>query len=338
MATANGRGQRGRQRHESSLPSAKGGGPVRASGTLSNQLCLRTWLLQPPYAVICDHRAHIHRHEAGGVAYHSGAAVELIQPSNGAYLRWVDIEPQIALDDGDVHAAPTKIVSLENTLQGTILPQDEILTIRKGLDELRAQGHDIKLHIDGARLWNVSAATGKSMKELCEPFDSVSLCFSKGLGAPIGSMMLGPQALIRKAHHFRKLFGAGMRQSGFIAAAARVALTSHFHKLAYTHELARWTANALEQLGVRITMPVDTNMVFIDTTPLGFDARTLVERAQAERGIKLGGARLVVHHQIVPETMSDLVQIVAQLKAENEGVKLESKGKSDGYPSMATRK
>lgn len=308
------------------------------SGTLSNQLCLRTWLQQPPYAVICDYRAHIHRYEAGGVAYHSGASVELIVPSNGRYLRWVDIEPQIALDNGDVHGAPTRIVSLENTLSGTILPQEEILTIRKGLDELKAQGHDIKLHLDGARLWNVSAATGKSMKELCEPFDSVSLCFSKGLGAPIGSMMLGPKPFIRKAQHFRKLFGAGMRQCGFIAAAARVALTSHFNKLAYTHQLARWTADALEQLGVRITVPVDTNMVWIDTTPLGFSAATLVKRVMEEKKIRLGGARLVVHHQIVPETMADVVEIVAKLKAENKGVKIEKATKNDGYPSMMTQK
>lgn len=152
------------------------------SGTLSNQLCLRTWLLQPPYTVVCDARSHIHRYEAGGVSYHSGAAVELLRPSNGRYLRWEeDIKPSLVLDHDDTHAAPTAVVSLENTLNGTIFPQAEIVKIKQGLAPL-----GIKLHLDGARLWNVSAKTGLSMEELCRPFDSVSLCFSKGLGAPIG--------------------------------------------------------------------------------------------------------------------------------------------------------
>jgi threonine aldolase len=121
------------------------------SGTLSNQLCLRTWLLQPPYTVLCDSRAHIHRYEAGGVSYHSGAAVELVTPSNGLHLRWKeDIEPNLSLDYDDTHAAPTAVVSLENTLNGTIFPQEEIVKIKEGLQPL-----GIKLHLDGARLWNV---------------------------------------------------------------------------------------------------------------------------------------------------------------------------------------
>lgn len=152
------------------------------SGTLSNQLCLRTWLMQPPYSILCDSRSHIHRYEASGAAYHSGAAVELLKPSNGRYLRWEeDIKPNLSIDYDDTHSAPTAIVSLENTLNGTIFPQEEIVKIKKGLEPL-----GIKLHLDGARLWNVAAKTGMTMEEVCRPFDSVSLCFSKGLGAPVG--------------------------------------------------------------------------------------------------------------------------------------------------------
>lgn len=160
----------------------KEAGLFASSGTLTNQLGLRTWLVQPPYSVLCDSRSHIHRYEAGGVAHHSGAAVELVIPSNGNYLRWEeDIKPNLSLDYDDTHSAPTSVVSLENTLNGTIFPQEEIVKIGKGLKPL-----GIKLHLDGARLWNVAAKTDLSMEELCRPFDSVSLCFSKGLGAPIG--------------------------------------------------------------------------------------------------------------------------------------------------------
>lgn len=255
------------------------------SGTLSNQLCLRTWLMQPPYSILCDARSHIHKYEAGGCAFHSGAALELVQPSNGLYLRWEqDIKPRIVPDDGNIHSAPTAIVSLENTLNGVIMPQDEVVRIAQGV---RATNEDVKLHLDGARIWNVAAKTGLSLEELCRPFDSISVCFSKGLGSPVGrcvaewlslsnsmsimadlllclcphSMMLGPQRFITKANHFRKLFGGGMRQVAPLTAAARVAYEEHFGKLAYTHELATWLADALRAEGVDILLPVDTNMV-----------------------------------------------------------------------------
>lgn len=152
------------------------------TGTMSNQICLRTWLMQPPYSIVCDHRSHIHTAEAGGCAFHSGAAVETVTPSNGLYLTWEDIEDRIITDD-NIHYAPTKIVSLENTLHGVIMPQEEIVRIAKNV---RALDPTIKLHLDGARIWHVAAKTGLSLEELCKPFDSVSVCFSKGLGAPIG--------------------------------------------------------------------------------------------------------------------------------------------------------
>ena len=148
---------------------------------MSNQLALRTHLVQPPYTVLCDTRSHIHRYEAGGIAFHSGASTELVTPSNGHHLRWEeDVLPNLSLDD-DIHFAPTRIVSLENTLNGTIFPQDEIVKIS---NEVRQRG--LIMHLDGARIWNVAAETGLSIKERCDPFDTVSLCLSKGLGAPVG--------------------------------------------------------------------------------------------------------------------------------------------------------
>lgn len=152
------------------------------SGTMSNQLALRSHLAQPPYSVLLDVRSHVNKYEAGGLAFHSGATSIALTPSNGRYLRWEeDVLPNLVEDDGDVHFAPTRVVSLENTLAGNIFPQEEIVKISKGCKE-----RGIILHLDGARLWNVAAQTGMSMKELCEPFDTVSLCLSKGLGAPVG--------------------------------------------------------------------------------------------------------------------------------------------------------
>lgn len=319
------------------------------SGTLSNQLCLRTWLLQPPYSIVCDIRSHIHQYEAGGCAFHSGAALELVTPSNGLYLRWEqDIKPRIVPDDDNPHNAPTAIVSLENSLNGVIYPQDEIVRISEGI---KTSNSNIKLHLDGARIWNVAAATGMTLEELCRPFDSVSVCFSKGLGAPIGryvrthwsnsslihlfSMMLGPKPFIRKATHFRKLFGAGMRQTGVLSAAARTALTDHFNKLPHTHNMARWLAHELELEGAKLLLPVDTNMVslrkrlyfvgytdtyvqvFVDVETAGVPSEELKERAlHLPQPIKIDRQRIVIHHQSDPDALVDLVRLVREIKAE----------------------
>lgn len=154
------------------------------SGTASNQLALRTHLAKcmPPSSVLMDSRAHIHAHEAGALAMISQATTLAIKPASGRHLTWEeDVAPNLVPDTGDIHLCPTRVVALENTLWGTIFPHEELEKISR---ECRSRG--ILMHLDGARLWNVSAKTGKSMRELCEPFDTVSLCLSKGLGAPLG--------------------------------------------------------------------------------------------------------------------------------------------------------
>lgn len=291
-----------------------------SSGTLSNQLALRTHLLQPPYTVLCDTRSHIFRYEASGIAFHCGAATEIVAPSNGHHLRWEqDILPNLSLDD-DIHFSPTRIISLENTLHGTIFPQDEIIKIS---NEARHRG--IIMHLDGARLWNVAAETGLSIKELCDPFESVSLCLSKGLGAPIGSILVGSSTFIKKVRHFRKLYGGGVRQLGPLVAAARVAVLETYPKLQGTHQLARYAAQELEKLGVRLTAPVETNMVFLDTSPIGVAIPDLVSRAAAlPQPIKLGGGRMVVHHQISKEAIDDLLHLIHTLKSEGKNGSLKS--------------
>ncbi|GAK66691.1 threonine aldolase [Moesziomyces antarcticus] len=284
------------------------------SGTLSNQLALRTHLHQPPHTILCDTRAHIHRYEAGGIAFHCGASTEIVAPSNGHHLRWdEDIKPNLNLSD-DIHFSPTRIISLENTLNGTILPQDEIIKIST---EARKLG--LIMHLDGARIWNVAAETGLSLRELCDPFDTVSLCLSKGLGAPIGSILVGPAQFIKKVRHFRKLYGAGVRQVGPLVAAARVGVLENFPKLNATHQLARYAGRELEKLGVRLTAPVETSMVFLDTSSIDIPIPELVARAAAlPQPIKLGGGRMVVHYQIEKQAIDDLLDLIRQMKQEKK--------------------
>ncbi|KAF9821855.1 hypothetical protein IEO21_00285 [Rhodonia placenta] len=281
------------------------------SGTMSNQLALRTHLKQPPYSVLCDHRAHIARYEAGGTAFHSGAQLDYAIPANGHHLTLDDVKEHVVLGM-DVHTCPTAVIELENTLNGTIMPQEDIIAISQF-----AHSHDIKMHLDGARIWHVAAETATPLKELCDPFDSVSLCFSKGLGAPIGSCLVGTQEFITRARWFRKMFGGGMRQTGFMAASAAYALTHHFPLLSRVHALTRRLETGLKDIGVHITSGAETCMVFFDPSPIGVSYAELVARAsKLPSPIKLGGSRLVVHIQTTDETVDDFLALVRQLAQE----------------------
>lgn len=286
-----------------------------STGTLSNQLAIRTHLQQPPYSVLCDIRAHIHRYEAGGIAFHSQAQTHAIQPENGHHLVLEDdILPNL-VEGEDVHEAPTRLVCLENTLSGMVFPQDEVLRISEVMKE-----RGVILHCDGARIWEVCAKTGLSLQEFCAPYDSVSLCLSKGLGAPIGSILVGSKAFITKARWFRKLFGGGTRQCGSLAAAAEWCIDEVFPQLPRVHSLAARLADGFARLGARLLLPAETNMVFLDTTPLGYPLSDLSKAAAAlSKPIKItqggeAGGRLVVHWQTDPSAIDDLLELAGKLK------------------------
>ncbi|KAL8698153.1 MAG: hypothetical protein Q9224_001977, partial [Gallowayella concinna] len=187
------------------------------SGTMGNQLCIRTHMTQPPHSILADHRSHIYQWEAGGISSLTGAFPIQVVPANGHHLTLEDVKKHATTDD-DVHHTPTTLISLENTLNGSILP----LNVCRAISSF-ARAHNIKLHLDGARLWEAVAAHEGSLKDYCACFDSISLCFSKGLGAPVGSIIVGSETFIKRARHVRKSLGGGMRQSGIIAAPARVA-------------------------------------------------------------------------------------------------------------------
>lgn len=276
----------------------------------TNQLAHRVHLCNPPQSAIVDIRSHVFNYEAGGISFHSQAAVVPIMPANGHHLTVEDLEPRL-VQDVDVHYAPTRVVSLENTLNGTIIPLEEIVRIRAFTNE-----HNVKLHLDGARLWHASIATGISMKEYCSHFDTISLCLSKGIGAPIGSILVGSEQAIKKARHFRLLFGGGWRQAGFLAEAALWCIKTNWPSMEKTHLQAKWLEQALEHVGCFITNPVDTNMIWIDTTDAGFVVEELMEELSLE-GIKITGsgtaARLVLHYQISDEVIRTFIGVLRKM-------------------------
>ncbi|KPV74289.1 uncharacterized protein RHOBADRAFT_16035, partial [Rhodotorula graminis WP1] len=282
------------------------------SGTLSNQLAIRTHLtLATPANVVTDSRAHVHVSEAGGISFHSQAPVHSVFCASGHHMTTEEVLDQCVVEE-DVHCSMTRLVCVENTLSGMIFPQPELVRLRRALDL-----HSIPLHCDGARLWDAIAKTGMSLGEACEPFHSVSLCMSKGLGAPIGSVLIGPKAFIEKAKWFRKLFGGGVRQSGSLALAASYALDTHLPLLPRAHALATRLAHGLVDLGVALDLPVETGMVWIDPTPIGATMLELQERAMSDKGIVLGAprGRVVLHFQVDDGVVDDLLDVVRRLKA-----------------------
>jgi len=175
------------------------------------------------------------------------------------------------------------------------------------------------MHLDGARIWHAAIETGTPLDVLCQPFDSISACFSKGLGAPIGSCLIGSKELIARARRFRKGFGGGMRQTGFLAASAAYALTNNFPKLAAVHELARKLERGLLELGVEITGSAETCMVFYDPSSVGTSYAEVAQRAtKLSKPLTLAASRLVVHIQTTEQAIDDLLGVVRSLAEEKK--------------------
>lgn len=287
------------------------------SGTMGNQIALRGHLTQPPYGILCDGRAHIMMYEAGATSAWTGATVKTVLPRNNLYLTLEDVEAAAVLSD-DVHVCPTKVVCLENTLNGLIMPLEEV---RRISDFCRREG--LVVHVDGARLWEAAVAHGQKLSSFASLSDSVSLCFSKGLGAPVGSVLVGQRSFIKRARHLRKAFGGGLRQIGVLTAAARVSVIDTFlandgDKLRRTHEIARDIAAQWMRRGGSLVFPVQTNMVWLDLTASGISVPVFIKRGR-DQGLKLSGGRLVVHYQISQEALSSLFSIFDPLLCGESG-------------------
>ena len=232
------------------------------SGTMANQIALKVHT-RPLEEVICDEMSHIYQYEVGGYAFHSGIGVNLLKGENGI-LTAAMVEAAIKpLQDW---LPRSTLVVIENTCNkggGSIYPLERIRDIRK-----MCQKNNLALHLDAARIFNALVETGDSPANIGAEVDSLSICLSKGLGAPIGSVLVGNQAFIAEARRVRKAMGGGMRQAGYLAAAGIYALDHHVERLRDDHEHARELAAALSELPWVVNIrPVQTNILIFDLLP-----------------------------------------------------------------------
>jgi len=237
------------------------------SGTMANQVALRC-LTQPGDEVILEKGSHIFNYEAGSASALSGLQLLPLIGKRG-FITKEQIEAEIRVED--VHNPRTRVIALENTHNragGTIFPADEIERISK-----LAKKNKLKMHLDGARLWNAVIATGTPLHKWAKYFDSVSVCLSKGLGAPIGSVIAGDEKFIIRARKIRKMYGGGMRQVGIIASAGIYAIENNFNRLIEDHRNTKLLAQRLSEIrGIKVDLEsVQTNIVVLDVSESGKD-------------------------------------------------------------------
>jgi len=281
------------------------------SGTMTNQIAIKCHTQQGD-EVICDESSHVYQYEGGGIAFNSGASVKLLQ---GDFGRISAKQVKAAINPDDPHRAHTSLVCLENTSNrggGSCYDFEEIKLIQKVCKE-----YDLKFHLDGARLFNALVAKNEQPKQYGEIFDTISICLSKSLGCPVGSLLLGKKDLIKKARRIRKVFGGGMRQAGFLAAAGTYALQNHVDRLTEDHEHTKQIAEALKKKKfVKMVLPVETNIIIFELddsiTAAGLVAK-LKEKNILGHTIALNRVRLVVHLDITPAMVSESVRIVNDL-------------------------
>ena len=253
-------------------------------------------------------QAHTYKYEGGGAAVLASIQPQPIEHAEDGSLPLEKLAAALK-PEGDPHFARTRLLALENTFHGKLIPADYL---RAATDW--ARGHGLATHLDGARVFNAAVASGKPLAEMCQPFDSVSICFSKGLGAPVGSVLVGSAELIARARRWRKVLGGGLRQSGVLAAACLYALEHNVERLAEDHANARLLADGLRGIaGVRV-LSQDTNMVFVEFEPARCDALTATLAADGilMRAVYGGPTRLVTHLDVSSADVRRVVEAVAR--------------------------
>jgi len=285
------------------------------SGTMANQVALRV-LTRPGDEVVAARECHAAWHEAGGSAANAG--VQIVEVGSGGVFDVDDLDAAIKPSGLPVFP-PTTLLQIENTHNragGVVVPQELVERVCT-----RARERGLKTYLDGARLWNAAVASGRPEAELAAPFDLVGVSFSKGLGAPGGSLLAGPRALIAAADRQRRMLGGAMRQNGIFAAAALHALDRHRERLAEDHQHARLLAEALAGCpGVELDLAtVQTNIVVFRLAPGAPDAATLVARAR-ERGVLIVAfgprtVRAVTHLDVATAQVRHAAQVLRELLA-----------------------
>lgn len=289
----------------------KEAGLFTPTGSLANQLAIRM-LVGPGEELLAETNSHIVRAELGAAAVFSGITTRTWPAKNGLLKASDALE--IARPNSGPYLVSTTAIAVENTHNfggGTVQPLEEIKALRKGADEL-----GIALHLDGARIWNAHVASGVSFEEYGKYFDTVSVCLSKGLGAPVGSVMLSTKERVTKARVWRKRYGAGMRQIGLLAAAGHFALDNNVDRLADDHRLAKKLAVAIAQINSSLVDPetVDTNIVGLDLTSLPITAAELATVCR-EKGLWISAlgpkyARLVTHLDFSENECDQAIEIL----------------------------
>jgi threonine aldolase len=281
------------------------------SGTMTNQIAIKCHT-QPGDEVICDESAHVYQYEAGGIAFNSSSSVKLLTGDRGRISAG---QVKFSINPDDNHKAHTSLVCLENTSNrggGSCYDFGEIKNIQKICTE-----NNLKFHLDGARLFNALVEKKETPKQYGEVFDSISICLSKSLGCPVGSLLLGKKDFIKKARRVRKVFGGGMRQAGFLAAAGIYALQNHVERLKEDHAHARQIACAFQKKEfIKLVLPVETNIIIFELNE-SMKAPALVEKLKEKNilgyAIAPNRVRLVVHLDITQEMVGKTIETIEKM-------------------------
>ena len=278
------------------------------SGTMTNQIAIKCHT-QPGDEVICDESAHVYQYEGGGIAFNSSASVKLLQGDRG---RFTASQVREAINPDDNHKARTSLVCIENTCNrggGSCYDFTELQKIKTICTE-----NKLAYHLDGARIWNAMVAKNETPKQYGEIFDSISICLSKSLGCPVGSLLLGKKNFIKKARRVRKVFGGGMRQGGFLAAAGIYALQNNIERLQEDHLHVQQIAEAVKNKPfVKAILKPETNILIFEMNELlstGEFIAKLKEHKIHCFEISKGRIRLVVHLDISEEMVNKTIGVI----------------------------
>jgi threonine aldolase len=282
------------------------------SGTMTNQIAIKCHT-QPGDEVICDKVSHVYIYEGGGIAFNSGCQVKALDGDRGRITAEQVLE---SINADDVHKARTSLVSIENTANrggGSCYEFSEIQLIKNICLQ-----NNLKLHLDGARLWNALVAKKESPKQYGAVFDSISICLSKGMGTPVGSLLLGKTDFIKQSRRVRKVFGGGMRQAGYLAAAGIYALENNVERLTEDHDHAKQISAALAKKDfVGKIMPVETNIVIFEVIGSSYTAKTLCEKLAKYEILCLSisptQVRMVTHLDFTKEMLKYLIEVIEAL-------------------------
>lgn len=281
------------------------------SGTMTNQIAIKCHT-QPGDEVICDKLSHVYIYEGGGIAFNSASQVKAIEGDRG---RIKAEQVKASINPDDVHKARTSLVCIENTANrggGSCYDFSEIKKIKETCLQ-----HGLSLHLDGARLWNALIAKNETARQYGEIFDSISVCLSKGMGTPVGSLLLGQNDFIKKARRVRKVFGGGMRQAGYLAAAGIYALENNIERMAQDHQHAKEIATALSKKSfIGNIMPVETNIIIFEITEqytANEFCKSLLQQDILCLPISATQVRMVTHLDFTKEMLKKLLAVLEAL-------------------------